>query len=417
MRRLFLIFLLSIFTAQSSWAAAVPVSNMQNAVSGVIQAKMKSRGFAANDPRWGATLQNAGATIGGAAAAAAVITLAGITAPAWVTTGLAVGLAGLFTYGINLAIDGAVHWFQNSDGTITVSGASATPDPSLQPGQCYGWQSDSICSGTSSGAIAEKVARWNDSTIFWDPSCLAIVLISCGVGKLSGPPSIIAGTPTAGSASPPVTGSISSVAATVSPSDSAKPLNPAVVATLADSAWKQAAQQPGYDGLPYSVTDPITATDAAAWQAANPGNWPTVGDAIAPQAAPSGGTASSPFSLPNSATPVSTADPGNQTTPQTNPSSAPQANLGPDPGIGAPSLEPTPTARSILDPLLNLFPSLRNFVVPNHSADCPKPSIPLFGKTLALDGHCALLEAVRPTLYAVMAFVWVVIALFIVLAA
>jgi hypothetical protein len=102
----------------------------------------------------------------------------------------------------------------------------------------------------------------------------------------------------------------------------------------------------------------------------------------------------------------------------TNPAaSSPQVNLGPDPNIGAPALESTPTAQMILSPLLNLFPTLKNFVVPSHPSECPRPAITLFNKSLVLDCHCALLESVRPTLYAVMTFVWAVVALMIILAA
>jgi len=121
--------------------------------------------------------------------------------------------------------------------------------------------------------------------------------------------------------------------------------------------------------------------------------------------------------LPTSPTPVAEQDP--TTTPKTgtNPSTEPLQNLGPDPGIGAPALEPIPTAQQILSPLLNLFPSLKNFVVPNHNATCPKWSVHLFDRDVPLQDHCPMLEQVRPTAYATMAAVWILIALFIVLAA
>ena len=53
-------------------AQAVPATAMQKTVSSLIQNKAIQRGFAANDPRIGATLQKAGSGIAGAAAAAAV---------------------------------------------------------------------------------------------------------------------------------------------------------------------------------------------------------------------------------------------------------------------------------------------------------------------------------------------------------
>jgi len=75
------------------------------------------------------------------------------------------------------------------------------------------------------------------------------------------------------------------------------------------------------------------------------------------------------------------------------------------------------TAQQILSPLLNLFPSLKNFVVPNHNATCPKWSVHLFDRDVPLQDHCPMLEQVLPTAYATMAAVWILIALFIVLAA
>jgi len=92
-------------------------------------------------------------------------------------------------------------------------------------------------------------------------------------------------------------------------------------------------------------------------------------------------------------------------------------NLGTDPGIGAPTLETTPTAQAILNPVFNLLPSFRNFVVPAHSGACPKPSMTIFNKYMVMDAHCTVLENIRPTLYAVMFFVWLLLGALIVLAA
>lgn len=203
------------------------------------------------------------------------------------------------------------------------------------------------------------------------------------------------------------------------------------LAKIVDQSWKLAAQQPNYQGLPYSVTQPVTATDVSPWALQNPSAVPTINDLLAPANNP--GTSTVPISptvtpgtVPNpnpvpdpnpTPTPGTTSNVNVVNTPNVNVTNKVSVDFGPDPGTAAPSLESTPTAKMILDPLLNLFPSLQKFVVPSHSSECPKPSMSMFGKTFALDGHCALLETVRPTLYAVMAFVWIVIALFIVLAA
>lgn len=451
MRAYIVALFLALFSVQQIYAASVPVSNMQNAVSGVIQAKMTKRGFAANDPRFWSTLQSAGAAIGGAVASAAVVTAAGITAPAWVTAGLAVGLTALFTAGINLAI-GGIKWLLNSDGSVTTGSSSAQP-AQLVAGGGY-WSSYNFYQGIGSSPAAAVMAAAGDQflsqggtvvscdinsnntaatcsvwdgmshyadgskylqTGSWNPTYNASgspCTSSTGACRGSSPFTI----PSAGSGSSTAS-SVSDAASKISSPDASKPLNPAIVATLADNAWRMAASQPGYSGLPYDVTDPITATDAQAWKDANPAYWPTVGDAVSPQPAPSGGIAATPFTLPQSTSPVSSVDPTTGTNTGTNPSTQPQVNLGADPGIGAPGLETVPTAHAILAPILNLMPSLKSFVVPGHQSICPTPSADLFGKHLVLDGHCSLLDTARPTLYAVMAFAWLALAMFIVLAA
>lgn len=433
------------------FAQALPVTPMQNAVSGVMQAKMKARGFASNDPRFGVTLQGASSAIAGAAASAALITAAGITAPAWVTAGIGVGLATALGYAINLAIDAGVKWLFNSDGTVTTQGAAgAVTAPVLTQGGPYyvtGYMNGGI--GSSPTAAAQAALANPNSFV---PGCCTLKQCTetdayshsgyCTFTNISvqypydfdiNYSYFASGSPyssSTGSYAPGVGVIISASSGggdvsnatpqqavdKLTDADKAKALNPQIVAALANQAWQQAASQPGYTGLPYDATNPITSADAAAWQSANPSSWPTVGDAVAPQPAPSGGTAASPWQLPNSSTPV-TSQPATQTPTTTNPGTGEQLNLGPDPNIGAPTLEATPTAQAILQPLLDLFPSLRNFVVPSHGGDCPKPSADLFGKRVQMDGHCALLEPVRGSLSAVMAFVWVMLALLIVLAA
>lgn len=434
MRKLFVVVCLCLFTLRV-FAQAVPVTPMQNAISGVMQSKMKARGFASNDPRFGITLQQAGATIAGAAASAAIVTAAGITAPAWITAGISIGLATALGYAINLGLDAIGKWLFNPDGTVTVTGI-ATVDPTLGAGQCWSWQGEpSVCAGSKEGVCSSLPGQgsfthymypdtqFTKTFVYYAPtnSCVQRVspdYFACGESNCSMGSGfvVIAGTPAADPNSSGGAKSAADAIGSLTDADKAKALNPAIVAAIVNQAWQQAASQPGYSGLPYDATNPITSSDAAAWQAANPSSWPTVGDAVAPQATPSGGTAASPWQLPNTTTPV-TSQPATQPQTTTNPGTGSQLNLGPDPNIGAPTLEVTPTAQMILQPLLDLFPSLRNFAVPSHGGECPKPATDIFGKHVQMDGHCSLLEPVRGTLSAVMAFVWVLLALLIVLAA
>ena len=357
MFRRLLIFVFSFVVSFQAFAQALPVSNMQNAVSGMIQQRMAARGFAANDPRYIGTLQAVGSTVAGAAASAAVVTAAGVTAPAWVTAGVGIGLATLFAAGINLAIDG-INWIFNSDGTVTVPGAVVEPYPDgpYVDGQSVTVRLDQFCNLVRSGPS----------------TCRATVSIPATLGCFCAGADMSVFDKTINITSSLLNGSSSGAGKTVTPSDAvgtlidtdlSKAANPSLVAAIADQAWKNAASKPGYDGLPYESANPLTATDAATWANANPANWPKVSDVVSPQAAPSGGTASSPFQLPVSSTPVAT-QPAEKPSTGTNPSTGEQVNLGSDPGIGSPGLEATPTASQILETLLNIFTDLSSFVVP-----------------------------------------------------
>lgn len=313
----------------------VPASTMQRAVSGMMQSKFTQRGFASNDPRWGATLESAGATIVGAAAAAAVVTAAGITAPAWVTVGATVALATLFAAGINLAVDG-IKWVFNSDGSITTTVTGT--EPSQKGSETYSLTTitGNVVLGGNANAVAMQYAAdfqsqnsTNPPILYYVEGCtqyangtmsfcvlsysqagypdthnfkniemlrnqnLAYSCDGLTVNGVCNPPKA--------TASIPVTLSPSVAADSIGLADRAKPVNPAILAAIADQAWKQAAAKPGYSGLPYDAANPITQADAVTYRASHSTDWPTVGDAVAPQAKPSGATSASPFELPNSA--------------------------------------------------------------------------------------------------------------------
>ncbi len=445
MRRALILFLSLVFTCSVSFAASIPVSKMQNAVSGVTQAKMQGRGFAANDPRFANTLVSIGGTVGYELGSLATVTLLGVTAPAWASIAVGLAAAGAVAF----AIDEGLKWIVKTDDTVQVGDNPASPNTpaGLAPPTII-YCAYNVCAPTPQAVCAGQPpvrANYNNQpgTYFHEFESDGHCHLRYKFDSLSTVPDLgpdadavkstanttlcpgISLTASAGKcpasnfpepAQAPVK-TLSDAVNALSDQQKAKPLSPQIVADLANELWKEAASSPGYDGLPYDATNPLTATDAAAWQATNPNSWPSVGDFVAPQPAPNGGTAGSPFTLPTSPTPVQTQDPTSQPQTGTNPSTEPLENLGTDPGIGAPALEPIPTAQQILQPLLNLFPTLRNFVVPNHNAVCPKWSVHLFDRDVQLQDHCAMLEQARPTAQATMAAVWILIALFIVLAA
>jgi len=449
MRRFLSLFFALFFACSMSFAGALPVSKMQNAVSGTTQAKMQARGFASNDPRWVSTLTNVGSAIVGAVAGAATVTALGVTAPAWATA--AAGAAVMSV--VALTVDAAVKWIFKPDGTVQVGDNPAsvnTPAGLTVPPKIYyvgnvvATSPEVACNGQPymHGELDANGATWSKHYV-WDGSrCNGWQTNTSADGKTypefnsgytnvgvsTGNTTLCPGiglTASAGKCpasnfpepAPAPVKTVSDAAAALSDAQKAQPLNPQVIADIANHFWQEAASAPGYNGLPYDATNPVTAADAATWQATNPDYWPTVGDYVAPQPAPNGGSAGAPFSMPTSSTPQPSSDPAVTPNTGTNPSTEPLENLGTDPGIGAPALEPIPTAQQILQPLLNLFPTLRNFAVPNHSSVCPKWTIHMLNRDYVLQDHCPILENIRPTLYSAMAVAWVLIALFIILAA
>lgn len=438
--RLFLAALLLLVNVAAS-AFQVPVSKMQNAVSGVTQAKMQSKGFTSADPRYVETLANQSSSVAGLVAGAATVTALGVTAPAWATI-LAATAVGV---GVTLVVEAGVKWLfkdgnsvQIGDNPESVNTPAGLPPPSIvyRKGTVISASQSGACNGqpTTTGVDAGKSYKvwyaWTNGACEtfrqYDGHGVLDMGPTTAPEKLINNTTLCPGISLSASAgkcpasnfpepAPAPVKTISDAAADLTEPQKATALDPQIIADLANEFWKAAAAAPGYNGLPYDATQPITATDAATWQAANPSYWPSVGDFVAPQVAPSGGTATSPFTLPASPTPVSSADPTTQPNTGTNPSTEPLQNLGTDPGIGAPGLEAIPTAQQIIAPTQNIFPTLKSFVVPSIDAQCPTWDVPVLGKLISFKDHCALLEQARPNLYAAMAVIYALMALFIVL--
>lgn len=454
MKRIIAFLIAWVFILSTASAQSLPVSRMQSAISAAVQQKAIKRGFAQNDPRYGATLDLVSGGLGSAAGATAAAVVAGaITAPAWATVAIAAGVGAVVTYSVTLAVGGIVSWLFPSDPLdstpitqhftqATASGGGLTagaaywvtgvlpvyandPMSAIQTVVPLNWPDTStsryqVGTCTDSTSPLKKtcfVNRINKSTGYnqADYSTVAAIYVASGAPGTCQPGFVYRSSSCiAVPAQVPADSKVSAQAAinALPASELAKPLNPAVVAALADKAWRDAAARPGYSGLPYIATDPITATDLQTVRDAEPSRWPTVQDFVAPQP-----STTSPWALPSNPTATSqdpTAAPGATTNPA---ASQPLVNLGPDPGIGSPSLEATPTALQILQPLLNLFPDFRTIVLPTHQAACPKPTITAFGQTFLLDSHCDLAEQQRTALYSIMAAVWAIAAAIIVLRA
>lgn len=219
-------------------------------------------------------------------------------------------------------------------------------------------------------------------------------------------------------------GSVAELVAQIPESEMTKPADPAFVAAVANGLWQEAAAQEGYKGVPYSATDPVTVADARAVQAERPAEWPTNADLVSPVAASQGaavtiGTAAP--SVPDTGTqnpPVAGLQNVNVVnTPTVSLSGPVEIAWGSVPAVAEPLLEATPTAQQIFAPITSLMPTLKSFVVPGHTSTCPTASFTAFDQAVVIDGQCELFETIRPTLYAVMAFVWLALGAMIVLRA
>lgn len=96
-----------------------------------------------------------------------------------------------------------------------------------------------------------------------------------------------------------------------------------------------------------------------------------------------------------------------------------KVDLGPDPGIGAPSMSlETPSASSILSPFLNLLPDLRhpNFTGPGGSCTFGN-TFQIYGKTMSFGIVCDMLDPHVPTIRAAMTAFFTILAVIIVLGA
>jgi len=435
-------------------AQALPaVSSAVNwAVGSLVALKASAMGFAANDPRIVAT-ENAMSSVAESAAAGASV--------AWLGLQTAV-MAAMLAVPTPLSADSVDQWQFNANGTISISGNPAVaggsvspPWSGLTPGQPY-WVISGFAGSSALAVVQASIQSFNaekngQSETAGSCTPVSSVQDSCtysqylasnnqllqtvseyvnlATGSWSGP-SCASGMATnstctayvASNAPAPVTPSTGTPAAAIAAipsSDDGDPLNPTIVAAMTDALWDTASQLPGYSGLPYPVNDPVSSADAATDEAASGSSWPTIGDAVAPVTSPSGApAANNPYSIPDSApgtaVPVL---PASATPTATDPGSGAQVNLGPDPGIGSPTLETPPTAAQILAPILGLLPDLRSYVVPSHTSVCPEPTFDLWGTTYTFTVQCDLLAANASAIYAAFVLAYSVAALFIVLTA
>lgn len=437
-------------------AAAVPAytGRVNNSIGSIIQQKVGKWGFAANDPRFGATvgaIGTAATTVAAGVATGAVATLG------WPALLIGAGVTAVVSGAVSLGMDGLIQWFwpdQSHSNQTQISGTGmGVGDPRnfpVLPGNyptildAYGggadiWYANDtnytkarhiktvqfvcpdttviFCSGNGytispldytfsalySGPLPGANGYWSNSyrrqiastsnPVSYTYQIVFDFVPPSGVTLL--PPSYI-----------PKWQAVGQSVNDLPQSYASQPLSDAQIAAIANALWKRSATANNPDAIPWNSTDPITPADIAAWRAANPQLVPTVNDFISPVAPP--GTSIVP--IPN---------PGTDGPPVNPPGTQPTTSAAPiDWGtFASPTLEDTPTAQSILDPIFNIWPQWNNYTFPAHSAECPKPQFVALGHTFTFDHMCTWVEMIRPGVQAAFALVWALMVVFIVMGA
>ena len=189
---------------------------------------------------------------------------------------------------------------------------------------------------------------------------------------------------------PDATGSLSSIQGKVTPAMLPVPLPPALVAQMANQLWQDAAAQPGYTGLPYSSTTPVSIADVASAPVQA-----TFNDLVNSLPAPAGSN-TVPFSTTGSYTQSGS---GSGTTTTTTTGSSPSTDMcTADPNslacssLGAPPSAPTVPSKTVQIPMTP-------WSVGSNSGTCPADrKVNVFGGQLSFSFQpiCQLATAVQP---------------------
>lgn len=172
--------------------------------------------------------------------------------------------------------------------------------------------------------------------------------------------------------------------------------NSALLAALFNAWGTNVYDLPGWDGFTWI---PITPADIDSAWGQSEDTALTIGDLNGPIRNPSSGypwTSEQPVDLPGGGT---TPDPGGGTDPDPGDGGGDDGGTDePDPGVKEPDFPEIPTIQQIMDPVLNVFPDVKDWAVPVAGGECPKPELQAFDKTYVMDAHCKIAEDHRPAI-------------------
>lgn len=187
-----------------------------------------------------------------------------------------------------------------------------------------------------------------------------------------------------------------------------KPLTATQLALLYNALLMSAASQPGYIGVPFSASDPITSAEVQA-QLNKLGKTATFADLFAKAGVGnqlSIGTSNQPQPIPQP-TPNPGTRPGEEKD---------DKDIDDEPKY--PELE-SPTARQILEPFNQFFPQLKNFHLADRAVQCPtwEGHIDYLNIDVRLDKHCQYVEQNKAVITSLILLIWGIVALRILLSA
>ena len=446
----FVVVLIMVFSL-SNYVNATTLSepayaNMQRAMGGIMNEAAAARGFSLSDPRVYNTMYGMGTAATAAVATAGAGLLIGGTAPAWGTVLAVAAISGGVSYAVSLGADALYKWaFGTPAATpITITGpqtsnaGSLTIFPQGQGIQMNTGVANSInqpYTYITTNAPYYYTTTIYSTTVYTNPQAGTYTLWM--TWTYNGTLYYVWTTPTTSSVSPcpagynyisalsqcqttatQITTSLQTLTQAVnnlSTAEQAQAVNADAMAKMLNYLWQQAAAQPGYAGLPYPASNPVTTDEINNWYAANPTATPTVGGLVT--AVPSGSNGFAPSTTQTTGTAIAPAISPNSPAATTPGGTTAEINLGSDPGTPSPTLEQTPTAPMILAPILALLPDLRSYAVPSHNGTCPTPSISLYGQTLTMSEQCTFVEQYRSIIYGAALAAFAIAALFILLGA
>ncbi|MDE9555409.1 hypothetical protein KKJ06_08150 [Xenorhabdus bovienii] len=390
-------------------------ANITNTVNTVVKKKLIERGFSSNDPRYSTTLSSVASKTNQIAKASKSVSVAGLTGRTWLTASIRSALFGRGAL-IALAATGVIQWRLEGEDNIKVS----VYDTSREVARAgYYWSigasdyltlndgATSICSGYQychhfvvqsyysdpSRDDLRTVRFYTDAAgkNEWTSmtgrhrtcSSSMVSLASCQLGYVPKVAIKIENLP------------LQEAVSTLTENDFKQPLNPQIVADIANNVWSLASQGAGYAGVPYSPSYEATVSDVNAASSTKP----SVGDLVVPDGQFGNDTSTNLGIDPN---PVIGGD---------------SSVIGTDPVIGSPSVDSPYTAKQVIAPIEDSMPFLRNLELPVKSATCPTYSFEFNGKNFVADVHCDLIEQYKTLIQLISSICWSLVALRMILSA